>query len=134
MLGERGADGLRCRSRSRALSAPGWICSPGGEAVAPGRRRDREGLLARGGRGARRRDRVELEGSHGLERKQFVRRERRSSVAGENEYAFVHVLLRDVAYGKIPRAARARSIHGRRRGSSRWAGREITPRCSRTIT
>ena len=44
---------------------------------------------------------------HGLERKQFVRRERRSSVAGETQYAFVHVLLRDVAYGQIPRAARA---------------------------
>jgi class 3 adenylate cyclase/tetratricopeptide (TPR) repeat protein len=44
---------------------------------------------------------------HGLERKQFIRRERRSSVAGETQYAFVHVLLRDVAYGQIPRAARA---------------------------
>jgi class 3 adenylate cyclase len=44
---------------------------------------------------------------HALERKQFVRRERRSSVAGETQYAFVHVLLRDVAYGQIPRAARA---------------------------
>ena len=44
---------------------------------------------------------------HGLERKQFVRRERRSSVAGETEYAFAHVLVRDVAYGQIPRAARA---------------------------
>jgi class 3 adenylate cyclase len=44
---------------------------------------------------------------HGLERKQFVRRERRSSVAGETQYAFAHVLLRDVAYGQIPRAARA---------------------------
>src|SRR5262245_56318046 len=43
---------------------------------------------------------------HTLERKQFVRRERRSSVAGETQYAFVHVLLRDVAYGQIPRAAR----------------------------
>jgi class 3 adenylate cyclase len=44
---------------------------------------------------------------HELERKQFIRRERRSSVAGEMQYAFVHVLLRDVAYGQIPRAARA---------------------------
>jgi class 3 adenylate cyclase/tetratricopeptide (TPR) repeat protein len=44
---------------------------------------------------------------HGLERKQFVRRERRSSVAGQTQYAFVHVLVRDVAYGQIPRAARA---------------------------
>jgi class 3 adenylate cyclase len=44
---------------------------------------------------------------HGLERKQFVRRERRSSVADETQYAFAHVLVRDVAYGQIPRAARA---------------------------
>ena len=44
---------------------------------------------------------------HGLERKQFVRRERASSVAGETQYAFAHVLVRDVAYGQIPRAARA---------------------------
>jgi hypothetical protein len=44
---------------------------------------------------------------HGLERKQFVRRERRSSVAGETQYAFAHVLVRDVAYGQIPRAARS---------------------------
>ena len=42
-----------------------------------------------------------------LDRKQFVQRVRRSSVAGEVEYAFRHVLLRDVAYGQIPRAVRA---------------------------
>jgi tetratricopeptide (TPR) repeat protein len=47
------------------------------------------------------------EGLHALERKEFVERARRSSVAGENEYGFRHVLLRDVAYGQIPRAARA---------------------------
>ncbi len=53
------------------------------------------------------RDRYELEERlHELERRELVRRERRSSVAGENEYAFRHVLLRDVAYGTIPRAAR----------------------------
>jgi class 3 adenylate cyclase len=44
---------------------------------------------------------------HALERKEFVRRERRSSFGGENEYAFRHVLARDVAYGQIPRGARA---------------------------
>jgi class 3 adenylate cyclase/tetratricopeptide (TPR) repeat protein len=42
-----------------------------------------------------------------LERKEFVRRERRSSVEGELQYAFRHVLVRDVAYGQIPRSARA---------------------------
>jgi class 3 adenylate cyclase/tetratricopeptide (TPR) repeat protein len=47
------------------------------------------------------------EALHKLERKEFVRRERRPSVAGENEYAFLHLLVRDVAYGQIPRARRA---------------------------
>lgn len=44
---------------------------------------------------------------HSLARKEFVRRERRSSVAGESEYVFQHLLVRDVAYGQIPRAYRA---------------------------
>ena len=44
---------------------------------------------------------------HGLERKEFVRRERRSAVAGETQYAFLHLLLRDVAYSQIPRSERA---------------------------
>src|SRR5205814_3939027 len=46
------------------------------------------------------------EALHALERKEFVRRERRSSVGGEEEYAFRHVLVCDVAYGQIPRAGR----------------------------
>jgi class 3 adenylate cyclase/tetratricopeptide (TPR) repeat protein len=54
------------------------------------------------------RDRFALEERlYELERRELVRRERHSSVAGESEYAFRHVLLRDVAYGSIPRAARA---------------------------
>jgi tetratricopeptide (TPR) repeat protein len=44
---------------------------------------------------------------HHLERKEFVQRARRTSVAAENEYAFRHVLVRDVAYSQIPRARRA---------------------------
>jgi tetratricopeptide (TPR) repeat protein len=44
---------------------------------------------------------------HRLERKEFVRHERRSSVAAENEYVFRHLLVRDVAYNQIPRAQRA---------------------------
>ena len=42
-----------------------------------------------------------------LEAKEFLYRARRSSVAGEPEYGFRHVLIRDVAYGQIPRAQRA---------------------------
>ena len=52
---------------------------------------------------------------HSLERKELVRRERRASVAGETEYAFRHVLVRDVAYGQIPRARRA-DVHERAAG------------------
>jgi class 3 adenylate cyclase/tetratricopeptide (TPR) repeat protein len=44
---------------------------------------------------------------HALERKGFVRRERESSIEGDTEYAFLHILVREVAYGQIPRAARA---------------------------
>jgi class 3 adenylate cyclase/tetratricopeptide (TPR) repeat protein len=43
----------------------------------------------------------------GLARRDFLRRERRSSVEAESEYAFLHVLVRDVAYGSIPRSNRA---------------------------
>ena len=63
-------------------------------------------LLARaGGNGS---ERVHLEQRlRSLVRKEFVRRERRASVEGEAEYAFNHVLVRDVAYGQIPRSERA---------------------------
>ncbi len=44
---------------------------------------------------------------HALERKELVRRDRRGSVAGDTEYAVRHVLVRDVAYGQIPRVRRA---------------------------
>jgi class 3 adenylate cyclase/tetratricopeptide (TPR) repeat protein len=46
-------------------------------------------------------------GLHALERKEFVRRERASVVAGERQFAFLHVLVRDVAYAQIPRSPRA---------------------------
>jgi class 3 adenylate cyclase/tetratricopeptide (TPR) repeat protein len=55
---------------------------------------------------SRRSDEVD-EALRALERKEFVRRDRRSSVEGEEQYAFRHVLVRDVAYAQIPRAARA---------------------------
>jgi class 3 adenylate cyclase len=44
---------------------------------------------------------------HRLERKEFVRRERQSSVENETEYAFRHILVRDVSYGQIARSQRA---------------------------
>ena len=53
---------------------------------------------------------------HELSRKELVRRVRNSSMEGEGEYAFWHILVRDVAYAQIPRAARA-DKHGR---AARW--------------
>ncbi len=53
---------------------------------------------------------------HGLERKGFIRRQRRSSFAGESELAFAHALVRDVAYGQIPRADRA----GKHQRTAEW--------------
>jgi class 3 adenylate cyclase len=55
---------------------------------------------------------------HALERKEFVRRERAPSIAGETEYSFRHLLVRDVAYGQIPRAERAE----RHRRAAEWIG------------
>jgi class 3 adenylate cyclase len=57
--------------------------------------------------GALGRDRESAEAAlHRLERREFVQRERRSTVAGETEYAFRHALVREVAYEQIPRAQR----------------------------
>ena len=113
-----------------------------GEGAAPGRGRGREGVLAGpvaaiggivrlGGGGAAARARA-----------QGVRapRARSSSVAGETEYAFRHVLVRDVAYGQIPRARARRAAPRAAGGSSRSAragrgpcrdARPPLPRCAR---
>ena len=53
---------------------------------------------------------------HALGRKQFVQRAQASSVADETEYSFRHLLVRDVAYGQIPRAARA----AKHRAAAAW--------------
>jgi class 3 adenylate cyclase/tetratricopeptide (TPR) repeat protein len=53
---------------------------------------------------------------HALSRKEFVRRERRSSVAGEQQFTFLHVLVRDVAYGQIPRGSRS----SKHRAAAEW--------------
>jgi class 3 adenylate cyclase/tetratricopeptide (TPR) repeat protein len=53
---------------------------------------------------------------HSLERKEFVRRERRSSVGDESQYLFRHLLVRDVAYSQIPRVARAE----KHRSAAEW--------------
>jgi len=55
---------------------------------------------------------------HSLERKGFLTRQRRSSIESEGEWAFAHMLLRDVAYGQIPRAERAH----KHRETAEWIG------------
>ena len=41
-----------------------------------------------------------------LELRDLIRRQRGSRIQGDDEYAFKHVLIRDVAYATLPRAAR----------------------------
>jgi class 3 adenylate cyclase len=42
-----------------------------------------------------------------LERRDLIREHDDSSVAGEREYGFKHIMIRDVAYGRMPRGRRA---------------------------
>ncbi len=51
-----------------------------------------------------------------LSRKELVRPARRSSIEGEAEYSFWHVLARDVTYTQLPRASRA----SRHVAAARW--------------
>src|SRR2546426_3947350 len=55
-------------------------------------------------------------GLHELARKELLRPARMASMQGQAEYAFWHILIRDVAYGQIPRAARAT----KHRGVAEW--------------
>ena len=71
---------------------------------------------------------------HALERREFLRRERRSPVAGERQYAFRHVLVRDVAYGQLPAGgpgrqapAGGRVAGGAGAGPGRGPGRAARP-------
>jgi class 3 adenylate cyclase/tetratricopeptide (TPR) repeat protein len=71
------------------------------------------------------RDHGEIElALHELARKELVRPARTSSMEGENEYSFWHLLVRDVAYGQIPRAERAR----RHRSAATWIERQAGER------
>jgi class 3 adenylate cyclase/tetratricopeptide (TPR) repeat protein len=69
-------------------------------------------LVSMGGRDPRE---VEL-ALHELARKELVRPSRTSAMEGEAEYGFWHVLVRDVCYAQIPRAARA----ARHRAAAAW--------------
>jgi tetratricopeptide (TPR) repeat protein len=48
----------------------------------------------------------------GLEDRDIVRAKPESSIAGEVEYSFKHILLRDVAYGRLPKEVRS-TLHVR---------------------
>jgi class 3 adenylate cyclase len=63
------------------------------------------------------RERSEVEQAlHELSRKELVRPSRTSSMESEREYGFWHLLVRDVAYSQIPRAARV----SRHRAAAGW--------------
>src|SRR5207249_1844044 len=61
---------------------------------------------------------------HELARKELVHALRTSSMEGEREYSFWHLLVRDVAYAQIPRAERAR----RHRAAAAWIERRAGDR------
>ena len=61
---------------------------------------------------------------HELARKELVRPARTSSMEGEQEYSFWHLLVRDVCYQQIPRAARA----VRHRAAAAWIERKAGER------
>jgi class 3 adenylate cyclase len=54
-----------------------------------------------------------------LEERDFIRRQPRSSIAGEHEFVFKHALTREVAYASLPKAKRAR-LHA---GVAAWLER-----------
>ena len=61
-----------------------------------------------------------------LTRKEFVRPARDSSVTNEVEYVFSHALVRDVAYGQIPRLPRARKHIAAARWIEQLAGERVS--------
>jgi class 3 adenylate cyclase/tetratricopeptide (TPR) repeat protein len=61
---------------------------------------------------------------HELARKELVRPARTSSMEGEAEHSFWHLLVQDVCYAQIPRAARA----SRHRAAAAWIERKAGER------
>ncbi len=68
---------------------------------------------------------------HTLQRRGLIRRSSTSAIEGEAEFSFAHALIRDVAYGRLPRAARSR-LHRRRDDVARH--RRTTPAWRRSPT
>lgn len=63
-----------------------------------------------------------------LSRRELIRRERNSTVAGEVEFAFTHSVVRDVAYRQTPRAVRADRHHQVARWIEAMAGDRVADR------
>jgi class 3 adenylate cyclase/tetratricopeptide (TPR) repeat protein len=61
---------------------------------------------------------------HELARKELVRPARTSSMEGESEYSFWHLLVRDVAFSQIPRSERVR----RHKAAAAWIERKAGDR------
>jgi len=61
---------------------------------------------------------------HELARAELIRPARQSTMAGETEYSFWHLLVRDVAYGQIPRIARA----AKHEAAAEWIERQAPER------
>ena len=59
-----------------------------------------------------------------LTRKEFIRLARDSTMNGEMEYIFWHVMARDVAYGALPRSARA----ARHAAAAKWIESKVAGR------
>src|SRR5439155_1629358 len=124
-LGGRGAarvPGASVRVGGGGAPAPSLHCATGAVPAAAGLGKVFwVGALAEiGGR-----DQGELElALHELARKELVRPARVSSMEGESEYPFWHLLVRDVAYGQIPRPERAR----RHRSAATWIERQAGDR------
>jgi class 3 adenylate cyclase/tetratricopeptide (TPR) repeat protein len=68
-------------------------------------------------------EKMVLDGLHELTRRELVRPARVSSMENQAEFGFWHALIADVAYGEIPRAARAR----KHRAIAEWIERLIGP-------
>jgi class 3 adenylate cyclase len=62
---------------------------------------------------------------HELALKELIRPVRLSSMEGESEYSFWHLLVRDVAYSQIPRSERARRHHAAAAWIERKGGERV---------
>jgi tetratricopeptide (TPR) repeat protein len=71
-------------------------------------------------------ERAVEQGLRTVARKELLRPVRTSSVKGQAEYSFGHLLIRDVAYQQIPRAARVRKHRAAAAWIERLAGDRVT--------